>query len=87
MGHIISYVKRQKENSFLELPFNEVDALILSQFIYLKLDNLIPTPSEKKPGVYLYEITNRMNYDKVFEDKRYARRYGVGRERRGNSCA
>lgn len=73
MGHIISYVKRQKENSFLELPFNEVDALILSQFIYLKLDNLIPTPSEKKPGVYLYEITNRMDYDKVFEDKRYAK--------------
>lgn len=73
MSHIVSYVKRHKEHDFLELPFNEVDALILSQFIYLKLDNLIPIPSERKNNVFLYEISNRMDYDKVFEDKRYAK--------------
>ena len=65
MSHIVSYVKRHKEHDFLELPFNEVDALILSQFIYLKLDNLIPIPSERKNNVFLYEISNRMDYDKV----------------------
>ena len=73
MSHIVSYLKRQKEYSFSDKPFNEVDALILSQFVYLKLDNLIPNTSEKKEWVYLYDISNRMNYDKVFEDKRYAK--------------
>ena len=66
MSHIVSYVKRQKENTFFDVPFNEVDALVLSQFIYLKLDGLIPTTSEKKEAVYLYEIANNLDYEKVF---------------------
>ena len=71
MRHIVSYVKRQKENTFFDVPFNEVDALVLSQFIYLKLDGLIPTTSEKKEAVYLYEIANNLDYEKVFMDERY----------------
>ena len=71
MSHIVSYVKRQQENTFAEVPFNEVDALVLSQFIYLKLDGLIPTTSEKKEAVYLYEIANNLDYEKVFMDERY----------------
>ena len=71
MSHIVSYVKRQKENTFLEEPFNEVDALVLSQFIYLKLDGILPTTSEKKEAVYLYEIANNLDYEKVFADERY----------------
>lgn len=71
MSHIVSYVKRHKENTFADVPFNEVDALVLSQFIYLKLDGLIPTTSEKKEPVYLYEIANHLDYEKVFMDERY----------------
>lgn len=71
MSHIVSYVKRQQENTFGEVPFNEVDALVLSQFIYLKLDGLIPTTSEKKEAVYLYDIANHLDYEKVFMDERY----------------
>lgn len=71
MSHIVSYVKRQKENTFLDLPFNEVDALVLSQFIYLKFNGYIPTMSEKKDFVYLYEIADCIEYDKVFIDERY----------------
>lgn len=71
MSHIVSYVKRQKENTFQDLPFNEVDALVLSQFIYLKLEEYIPTMSEKKDSVYLYEIADCIEYDKVFADERY----------------
>lgn len=71
MSHIVSYIKRQQEKTFLEEPFNEVDALVLSQFIYLKLDGLVPTTSEKKESVYLYEIANDMDYEKVFRDERY----------------
>lgn len=73
MGDIISYIKRQGDNQFSEEPFNEVDALILSQFIYLKLDGLVPSASEKKKNIFLYEAANHMNYEKVFEDKRYAK--------------
>lgn len=71
MSHIVSYIKRQREKTFLDEPFNEVDALVLSQFIYLKLDGLVPTCSEKKEHVYLYEIANEMDYEKVFRDERY----------------
>ena len=71
MSHIVSYVKRQQENTFLDEPFNEVDALVLSQFIYLKLDGYIGSTSEKREDVYLYEIANHIDYDKVFMDERY----------------
>ena len=71
MSHIVSYVKRHKEDTFLDVPFNEVDALVLSQFVYLKLQGVIPTISEKKRAVYLYELANTIDYDKVFADERY----------------
>ena len=32
-----------------------MDALVLSQFIYLKLKGVVPASSEKKDAVYLYE--------------------------------
>ena len=71
MSHIVSYIKRQQEKTFLESPFNEVDALVLSQFIYLKLDGIVPSTSEEKEAVYLYEIADTMDYEKVFMDERY----------------
>ena len=71
MSHIVSYVKRQQENTFLDEPFNEVDALVLSQFIYLKLDGYIGSTSENREDVYLYDIANHIDYDKVFMDERY----------------
>ena len=73
MSHIVSYVKRQGEFTFGEEPFNEVDALVLSQFIYLKLDELIPNTSAGQEDAYLYDISNRMDYEKVFQDERYAK--------------
>lgn len=71
MSHIVSYIKRQQEKTFFESPFNEVDALVLSQFIYLKLDGVVPSTSEEKEAVYLYEIADTMDYEKVFMDERY----------------
>lgn len=67
----MSYVKRNQKSTFEALPFNEVDALVLSQFIYLKLDGVIPSVSEKKESVYLYEIADSLDYEKVFMDERY----------------
>ena len=44
---------------------------MLSQFIYLKLDGVVPSTSEEKEAVYLYEIADTMDYEKVFMDERY----------------
>ena len=71
MSHIVSYVKRQQDNTFADQPFNEVDALVLSQFIYLKLDGYIGSTSEKREDVYLYDIANHIDYEQVFMDERY----------------
>lgn len=71
MSHIVSYIKKHQEQTFYDMPFNEVDALVLSQFIYLKLEGVVPTISQKEDSVYLYEIANTMDYEKVFRDERY----------------
>ena len=71
MSHIVSYVKRYRENTFCDMPFNEVDALVLSQFIYLKLDGYIGSTSENKESVSLYQLSNCIDYEKVFVDERY----------------
>lgn len=71
MSHIVSYIKRQKENTFKEVPFNEVDALVLAQFIYPKWDGIIPTISEKREAVCLGDIAENLDFAHVFLDERY----------------
>ena len=41
MGNIIDYA-REEQRSFEELPFNEVDALILAQLAYEDIPRLVP---------------------------------------------
>ncbi len=71
MGNIISYLGEFGHLSFEELPFNEVDALILSQFAYLKLEGLVPKITESQKEVSLQEIKNNMQDKVVFSDERY----------------
>ena len=71
MSHIVSYIKRQQENTFKDVPFNEVDALVLAQFIYPKWDGVVPSVSDKKESVYLQDIVEGMDYSHVFSDERY----------------
>ena len=71
MSHIVSYIKRQQENTFQDVPFNEVDALVLAQFVYLKWDGIVPTMSEKRESVYLCDLAEQMDYEHVFLDERY----------------
>ena len=69
MSHIVSYIKRQKENTFKDESFNEVDALVLSQFVYLKWDGIVPTISEKKEAVYLSDLAENLDFAHVFSDE------------------
>ena len=73
MSHIVSYIKRQQKNTFRELPFNEVDALVLAQFVYLKWDGIVPAISENKEAVCLCELAEDMDFAHVFYDDRYRR--------------
>lgn len=71
MGNIISYLEEYGHQSFKEMPFNEVDALILSQFSYLKLDGLVPKITDDQEAVTLMDIVCKMKDAVVFADERY----------------
>lgn len=47
MGNIIDYA-REEQHSFEELPFNEVDALILAQLAYEDIPRLVPALDDER---------------------------------------
>ena len=71
MSNIIDYVKDYGHNSFFDKPFNKVDALVLSQFSYLKLDSHVPQVGTLCPGVSVYDIASSSDADHLFTDERY----------------
>ena len=70
-GTILTYLKEQGDKSFQDLPFNEVDALILCQFSYLKFDGLVPSVDASEPGIALQELAGRPDKETLFSDERY----------------
>ena len=42
MGNIIDYLKEYSGKTFKQHPFTAVDALLLSQISYMKLENIVP---------------------------------------------
>ena len=70
-GTILTYLKEQGGKSFQDLPFNEVDALILCQFSYLKFDGLVPGIDMSAPGVVLRELASHPDRETLFSDERY----------------
>lgn len=71
MRNIVSYLEEYGHLSFAELPFNEVDALILSQFSYLKWKGLVPKPSYTKEAISLNDMKETMDEAVVFSDERF----------------
>lgn len=73
MENIITYVERYQDKDFGQMPFNEVDALVLSQFIYMKLDGLVPHHEDRNrvEPLKLCHMAALMDEEKVFIDKRY----------------
>lgn len=62
MHNMISYLKKYGNTSFDDMPFNEVDSLILSQFGYLNLDLFINHPHDE---VFLKDVINKKNAKKL----------------------
>lgn len=73
LNNIVSYVKEYGHLDFTQMAFNEVDALVLCQFIYLKLDDLVPHYEDKneKPPIKLCHMVQVMDEERVFIDQRY----------------
>lgn len=71
MKSIIDYIKKYGEYSIDDMPFNEVDSLILCQLSYLKYDGMVPPLHGKEPFVTLPEIFEMDEYDNLFEDRRF----------------
>lgn len=71
MKSIIDYIKKYGEFSISDMPFNEVDSLILCQLSYLKYDGILPTLNDAKPFMTLPEILETEEFDNLFEDRRF----------------
>lgn len=69
MGNIVDYVKEKGDKLFSERAFSKEDALVLSQFVYLKFDNLMKEMSKEE--VSLFDLQNSANFDDLFFDYRY----------------
>ena len=71
MNNIIDYIREYKDITFKEHPFNEVDALVLSQFSYLKWEHVIPRLQDNDEGITLTEMSKRMLDAEVFVYERF----------------
>ena len=65
MGNMVTYVKKFGNLTFKEKEFNDVDALILSELVYLNFDNIVPGLKEEKQSVYLIPLLTEDNINKM----------------------
>ncbi len=72
MKNIIDYLKESGDEKMDERAFCDVDSLILSQFSYLKFDEIVPSVGNER-AVSLREIEAHPEFEKLFSDERYAK--------------
>lgn len=70
---ILDYVKSYGEYSFSERPFNDVDSLILCQFVYLKFDEMVPLVTDNKRAVSLPYLRQHEKFDQLFANVWFAK--------------
>lgn len=71
MKNIIDYIQKYGDLTFEEKEFNKVDALILSQFSYFKLDGAVPLVGTMLPPVTVKNIALSGKAEELFADERY----------------
>lgn len=71
MGTILDYLKEYGDYTLQEKPLSEVDSLALSQFAYLKFDEVASGIDEEQDMVSLSEIAGHEKYDSLYGDERY----------------
>ena len=65
--NIVKYASIYGDKDFNELPFNEVDSLILSQLSYLNYKGFVGEYGHNDPAVTLKSITQSVRYDDIFK--------------------
>ena len=73
-SNLIRYLHEYGKKSFREVPFSEVDALVLAQLSYLKLEEVVPGFG-KGGGVSWEEIRAHGNYNHLFSDPIYGKQH------------
>ncbi|MCR5357614.1 MAG: DUF2974 domain-containing protein [Lachnospiraceae bacterium] len=68
MGNITDYVTEYGDRTIEELPFNEVDSLVLSQFAYLKFDKPLEAAGHT---LTIGELKESPEYEQLFADARF----------------
>jgi len=53
MSNIIDYMKWRGDLTFAQDSFNEIDNLILSQLVYVELNNIVP--GDEEPTISLLD--------------------------------
>lgn len=76
--NLIAYLRQYGNKSFEELPFSEVDSLILTEMSYFKFDGLVPGfrhgMAVRRP-VTLKELQTHPDMEKMFSDEVFGKRY------------
>ena len=67
MGNMMTYVKKFGDEDFNSKPFNDVDALILSELVYLHLDDFVPSLEGNKSNVDFIPLLSEKNIKKMCE--------------------
>lgn len=67
MGNVVDYVRREF-HGFAELPFGDVDSLVLAELSYMRLSGLVPAFGEARSvaTVPIRELLRAENYDDMF---------------------
>lgn len=68
MGNIIQYIKEYGKYSFLEMPLNEVDSLVLSQMVYMNYAPFVPGMQERNAPVSIQSIYEHPDKEKILDD-------------------
>lgn len=71
MDTILEYIDRYRDCTFEEMPFNDVDSLILCQLAYLKFDGIVPSVNSLEDSVVLKDLPQMEGYERIFSDVRY----------------
>lgn len=98
MGTVLEYLKEYGDYTLAEKPFSEVDSLILSQFSYLKFDEVLSGEQESVemsadwPGQcagstdVVTVACTAVSLEEIFRHEKYDSLYGDERYRRDNTA-
>ncbi len=71
MGNCIDYLIRYGKQELSEMPFNDVDSLILCQLSYLKFEGMVPELAKRRKSMKIMDLFVHPQRESLFIDDRY----------------